>query len=400
MPPSAAHARSLSPGHAKKRTAHPHAATAVKKEQVNKRAFELPHVRSGLVGLDTFFATHRPLLELPVRLGARRSPTHGGQADSAYVPKDGPGANARSLASTITTTSRAHPDNDLVEVIDQADDGSPLGAPYLVRLSEPEPLKSVEEELAAEASEEAELAQQEEMQHEIEATEDRPYEPWLLGQRPDEVHSASVARYLASRPPFTAPASSPVPSPPSMVGSAKDLDFIAAFQPSSSDVASTLSTPTDYSATFSSHFVDPLSPNEATGAADRFLSHHEVLYRWSAQTDFVNAAGEALRRAGQGYTADAAASSAKTSPVLEALRQQRGSVRLWTDADGYISVPLNLAAAEERSAGSSVFLPAEDVIVEDVQMDSVKRKRQKKIRKHKHRKRRYVRAFLKVFRVA
>lgn len=375
-------ARSLSPGptHAKKRP-------SVQAQQVNKREFELPHVRKGVVGLDTFFATHRPLLELPLRLGARRSTTQGGAHDSAYVPKDGLGMASRGRKGSI--------EDELVEVVDQAEDGTAVGEPYLVRLSEPEPLKSVEEELAAEAVEEAELAQQEEMQHELEATEDRPYEPWLLGQPHDEAaHTPDVARYLAVRPPFTAPAPSVTPSSTSSgaTPSSQALGFLAPFQSSAAQTsASPASNSTDFSPTFSSHFVEPLSPNEATGAVDRFLSHHEVLYRWAAQTDFVNAAGEALRRAGQTYSASSSTSAAanelaasKSSAVLDALRQQRGSVRLWTDADGYFSVPLGLNAG----ATSSPFLPAEDVIVEDIRMDSVKRKRQKKIRKHKHRKRR------------
>ncbi|POY76787.1 hypothetical protein BMF94_0036 [Rhodotorula taiwanensis] len=374
-------ARSLSPGptHAKKRA-------PIQPQQVNKRAFELPHVRKGVVGLDTFFATHRPLLELPLRLGARRSTTQGGAHDSAYVPKDGLGMATRGRNGSL--------ENELVEVVDQAEDGTSVGEPYLVRLSEPEPLKSVEEELAAEAVEEAELAQQEEMQHELEATEDRPYEPWLLGQMHDEAaRTPDVARYLAVRPPFTAPAPSVAAASTSSgaAASSQTLGFLAPFQSSAAQSsASSAPASTEYSSTFSSHFVEPLSPNEATGAVDRFLSHHEVLYRWAAQTDFVNAAGEALRRAGQTYSTSSASATAtelgasKSSAVLEALRQQRGSVRLWTDADGYFSVPLGLTAGLTPSP----FLPAEDVIVEDIRMDSVKRKRQKKIRKHKHRKRR------------
>ncbi|KWU41506.1 hypothetical protein RHOSPDRAFT_30475 [Rhodotorula sp. JG-1b] len=361
-------------------------------QQVNERAFELPHVRKSLVGLDAFFATHRPLLELPLRLGARRSTvTDGGVSDSAYVPRDD---------DRVTFSGRHHSRNgdDLVQVVDQAEDGSAVGEPYLVRLSEPEPLRSVEEELAAEAVEEAELAQQEELQHELEATEDKPYEPWLLGQH-NGTEDVNVARYLAVRPPFTAPAPSSAPAAPTTTSSpSKELDFIAPFlstpSPSSSasspSSAATATSSTDYSTTFSSHFVEPLSPNEATGAVDRFLSHHEVLYRWSAQTDFVNAAGEALRRAGRAYspvsaTTDVTSSSSSSSAVLDALRKQRGSVRLWTDADGFMSIPVGLHL---DSLSSSPFLPAEDVIVEDIRMDSVKRKRQKKIRKHKHRKRR------------
>ncbi|GAA5863828.1 hypothetical protein JCM3774_001170 [Rhodotorula dairenensis] len=374
---SAPQTRSLSP--APKSTAHAKKRAAA---QVNKRAFELPHVRKSLVGLDAFFATHRPLLELPVRLGARRSTAAGGTADSAYVPRDDSTEAAR-------RSSRSG-ESDLVQVVDQADDGSAVGQPYLVRLSEPEPLRSVEEELAAEAVEEAELAQEEELQHEMEATEDRPYEPWLLGQQDESTaHNVQVARYLAVRPPFTAPAPSAMPSSSSS-SEPKELDFLAPFVPAAplSAASATAPSTTDYSTTFSSHFMEPLSPNEATGAVDRFLSHHEVLYRWSAQSDFVNAAGEALRRAGRAYSLAApaaeAAPAASGSPVLDALRKQRGSVRLWSDADGFVSIPVGL----HLDSSLSPFLPAEDVIVEDIQMDSVKRKRQKKIRKHKHRKRR------------
>ncbi|GAA5899890.1 hypothetical protein JCM8208_005534 [Rhodotorula glutinis] len=338
-----------------------------------KRAFELPHVRQGVVGLDAFFAGPRPLLELPLPLGTRRS-TSAATTDSAHVP----GERLDLLAK------RADADEDVL-VVDQAEDGSPVGEPYLARLKPMESLKTVDEELAAEAAEEADLMQRVELEHEREAAEAEPYDAWLIGQQ--EVQPPHVARYLAVRPPFTAP---PVPAPTatSTPPSRPELAFLAPFTSSSSSTAvassssHSSSSTTPFSSTFSYHFVDPLKPDEASGVADRFLSHANFLWRWHARNDFIDAAGEPLRQAGAHY----AGAPPPLSPSLEAGADAPGSIRMWREQDGWVDVAVGLGR------GDSVFLPADMVDLDasdvEIRLDSTKRKRRTKMKKHKFKKRR------------
>ncbi|KPV76268.1 uncharacterized protein RHOBADRAFT_52303 [Rhodotorula graminis WP1] len=265
--------RSSSPAPKPSHAAKPNTLAALKSPQPElKRAFELPHVRQGLVGLDAFFAGPRPLLELPLPLGTRRS-TSAATTDSAHVP----GERLDLLAT------RAEADEDVL-VVDQADDGSPVGEPYLARLKPMQSLKTVDEELAAEAAEEADLMQR---------------------------------------------------------------------------------------------------PDEASGVADRFLSHANFLWRWHARNDFIDAAGEPLRQAGAYYAGTPALAP---SPSLEAGADAQGSIRMWREHDGWVDVAVGLGR------GDSVFLPADMVDLDagdvEIRLDSTKRKRRTKMKKHKFKKRR------------
>ncbi|GAA5943243.1 hypothetical protein JCM3775_004548 [Rhodotorula graminis] len=365
--------RSSSPAPKPSHAAKPNTLAALKSPQPElKRAFELPHVRQGLVGLDAFFAGPRPLLELPLPLGTRRS-TSAATTDSAHVP----GERLDLLAT------RAEADEDVL-VVDQADDGSPVGEPYLARLKPMQSLKTVDEELAAEAAEEADLMQRVELEHEREATEAEPYDAWLIGQQ--EVQPPHVARYLAVRPPFTAPPA-PAPASTSVPPSRPELAFLAPFTSPSSSAAvassPSSSSTTPFSSTFSYHFVDPLKPDEASGVADRFLSHANFLWRWHARNDFIDAAGEPLRQAGAYYAGTPALAP---SPSLEAGADAQGSIRMWREHDGWVDVAVGLGR------GDSVFLPADMVDLDagdvEIRLDSTKRKRRTKMKKHKFKKRR------------
>ncbi|GAA5824914.1 hypothetical protein JCM3770_002292 [Rhodotorula araucariae] len=358
------------PAHAPKLIA-PAAPKASKAEL--RRAFELPHVREGVVGLDAFFAGPRPLLELPLPLGTRRS-TSLATTDSAHVPGERTDFLARS----------AEQDEDVL-VVDQAEDGSPVGAPYLARVKNMEALKSVEEELAAEEAEERALMQRVEMEHEREADEAEPYDAWLIGQQ--EVQPPQVARYLAVHPPFTAPPA-PAPAARSSPQTSPDLAYLAPFN-SSPAAPNPTSPASPFTPIFASHFVDPLKPDEATAVADRFLSHANFLYRWHARNDFIDTAGEPLRQAAAHYAGG-------PQPQLDLAPRPAvagdGSIRMWREDDGWVDVPVALGLGHGHGLGESVFLPAEMVDLDadevHIQLDSVKRKRRTKMKKHKYKKRR------------
>lgn len=341
---------------------------AIKAPQELRRAFELPHVRQGVVGLDAFFAGPRPLLELPLPLGTRRS-TSAATTDSAHVPGE---------RLDLLLAKRAEAEEDVL-VVDQAEDGSPVGEPYLARVKPMESLKTVEEELAAEAAEQADLMQRVELEHEREAAEAEPYDAWLLGQQ--EVQPPHIARYLAVRPPFTAP---PAPAPAATTPTPRpELAFLAPFASSSSTAATSSSLSpsscTPFSSTFSYHFVDPLKPDEAQGVADRFLSHANFLWRWHARNDFIDAAGEPLRQAGAHYAGVEAAESAAGAGAAPQALDAPGSIRMWREADGWVDVAVGLGH------GDNVFLPADMVDLDagdvEIRLDSTKRKRRTKMKK-------------------
>ncbi|BGO90353.1 hypothetical protein NBRC10512_001783 [Rhodotorula toruloides] len=330
-----------------------------------KHAFELPHVGRGLVGLDSFFALHRPLLELPLRPGTRRS-TATQETDSDYVP-------LQEEVDEVRMSRKG--ESELAVVQDRADDGSLVGKPYLARLKQVEPLKSVEEELAAEAEEDAILAYKEEVQHQVEQQAAEPYDAWLLGQH--ERLEPNVARYLATRPPHTEP-SSPAASLSDLPSTRPELAYLAPFNASTS---SDVKTETSFSHIFSPLFLSPLTPDESTRTADSFLRTCEMAYRWSARNDFISTAGERLRQASEAY---GVAEGAKAAPTPVEAVIERGAIRVWDEQQGFRQVQAALGSSP------NLFLPQEIVDLGEVtiEMDSVKRKRQKKIRKHKYKKRR------------
>ncbi|BGP23521.1 proteophosphoglycan ppg4 [Rhodotorula toruloides] len=330
-----------------------------------KHAFELPHVGRGLVGLDSFFALHRPLLELPLRPGTRRSAATQ-ETDSDYVP-------LQDEVDEVRMSRKG--ESELALVQDRADDGSLVGEPYFARLKQVEPLKSVEEELAAEAEEDAILAYKEEVQHQAEQQAAEPYDAWLVGQH--ERLEPTVARYLATRPPHTEP-SSPTASSSDPSSTRPEFAYLAPFNSSSTpDVKAE----TSFSHIFSPLFLSPLTPDESTRTADSFLRTCEMAYRWSARNDFISTIGERLRQASQAY---GVAEAAKAAPASEEAVNERGAIRVWDEQEGYRQVQAALGTH------SNLFLPQEIVDLGEVtiEMDSVKRKRQKKIRKHKYKKRR------------
>ncbi|GAA6058620.1 hypothetical protein JCM10212_004031 [Sporobolomyces blumeae] len=380
-------------------------------------AYNLPHVSADLVRLDSLFALHRPLLELPVQYHNRRttSRTESTHALSAAEEMEMRMEETRPLevveevldsAEGQQTMTVAELSAELAEVVDLSEDGTPLGAPYLARVGPIEPLKSVEEELAAEAKEDESLALHEEKLHDMEKDEAEPYDAWMIGQH--EPLPYDVARYLAVRPPHQVPqSSSPAASDSTSSISTKtlsDLTFLSPFSkpapssvsPASSSASSASASrvappPSPYAPAFSKYFLRPLDPTDASAVADQFLSHHQLVHTWAARTEYAQNAAEALRRAEQTYS-DVASPSRDVVESNVAPLARKGTIQYWSEQEGWTSFDLSKGV----SSNGSPFLPAEwvdlDAVtgVEDivVELDSVKRKRKKKITKHKYKKRR------------
>ena len=154
----------------------------------------LPHASFGLVRLDTFFALHRPLLELPLRLSARKSVSPISRLVASSSSEEAP----VSLDEAMETIDG----NELVEVVDLAPDGTPLGPSYITTLAATEAadgLRTAEEEvelrdLETEATEAA--------LQDIEDGLPDPYEAWRIGEPELQAFAPAVSRYLASHPPF------------------------------------------------------------------------------------------------------------------------------------------------------------------------------------------------------
>ncbi|GAA5852731.1 hypothetical protein JCM8547_002607 [Rhodosporidiobolus lusitaniae] len=347
-----------------------------------RERFVLPHATSELVGVDSFFATHRPLLELPVRLSNRRSTRQGASSVVAAEDAEVMSAQAQPAVEMNGRTVQVEEDfgKDVARVVDLAEDGTPLGAPYLVRLDAVEPLKSVEEELAAEEKEEAALMQKVEQLHQQEAESVEPYDAWMIGQH--QVQPAAVARYLAVHPPFAAP-SSTTPATTSSSAPSTVRSHLAYLTPFTSSAPSPL-TPSAFPA-FVDHFVAPLEPQESSALADQFLSSAQMKQSWAAHDAFVRSFGERLRVAEQAYKGvSKVVQEAFPTPVA---KEQRGSIRVWDEQEGWRSLSI---AQNDVGLNGSPFLPADTVEIEEVvvSLDSVKRKRHKKMLKHKYRKRR------------
>jgi hypothetical protein len=344
----------------------------------------LPHASSGLVRLDSFFALHRPLLELPIRLSARKSVTPIARLVSSE------GGSASALDEDVRVAMEAMDGEELVEVVDLAPDGTPTGPSYITTLAASnaaQPLRTAEEEvemmdLEAEATEAA--------MQDLEDGLPDPYDAWLIAEREPYTHSPIVSRYLASHPPFsTPPAPSPVAALPSRVPSSSsslspqalsDLSFLRPFPtPSAAPIPSA----------FASSFVSPHSPYQAQQLSDRFLSSALLTHRWEAHTSYALNGGEHLEVAHRAYT------GVKGVRRGIAEKREKGEVRIWNDAEGWQTVDLT-----GKGAGSP-FLPAEMIDLDwleehgvteggFIRMDSVRRKRKKMITKHKFKKRRSV----------
>ncbi|GAA5965421.1 hypothetical protein JCM3765_002373 [Sporobolomyces pararoseus] len=365
--------------------------------------YNLPHVSAELVKFDSLFSLHRPLLELPVQLQNRRSINSKNDASTLAAAEEldtrmeetrPPQVQTEDAHQTVTVAELSE---ELAEVVDLSDDGTPMGAPYLARVGPIEPLKTVEEELAAEAKEEEALAMHEEQLHEMEKDEAEPYDAWMIGQHQPLPHN--IARYLALRPPHEAPRSAPTlsatSSSPSTLPSKtlSDLSFLSPFGTPSSPLSSSFSTRTSplpaspYATAFSKHFLRPLDPTDAAAVADQFLSHHQLVHTWAARNDFVNQAAESLRKAQQAYSDSPVPSS--STPVVAQEPSEKGTIKYWTEGEGWATFDLKSGL----NGSGSPFLPAELVDLSAaeeivVEMDSTKRKRKKKITKHKYKKRR------------
>ncbi|GAA6034355.1 hypothetical protein JCM8097_002685 [Rhodosporidiobolus ruineniae] len=366
--------------------------------------YEVPHASRNLVGLDAFFADHRPLLELPLQLSNRRStrtpslPTAAEPAiEDAEIKKIE--ALLEQAQGRTVRIEGGDLDSALMKVVDVAEDGTPTSAPYFVRTDAVEPLKSVEEELAAEQKEEQAMRQKVEQLHDQEAESGEPYDAWMIGQH--QVQPAPIARYLAVHPPFAAPSSPSSSSAPTAtpVPTSQLHSHLAFLSPFTSSASATPSAPSPSSAfpNFADFFVSPLEPHESSALADQFLSSAQMKQAWAARNAYIRHGGEALRKASQAYAGVAPETQAEfpmptakeaAAPVGEVTA--RGTVRIWDENEGWQHVRLGQNELALVGGEGSPFLPAEMVEVEDVvvSMDSVKRKRHKKMLKHKYKKRR------------
>lgn len=393
----------------------------------------LPHASPSLISLDAFFALDRPLLELPIRLSARKS-------TQSSTPTLSPLETALEDVSTEEIQAMEVVDmeelgidqEELVEVVDLAEDGTPIGPAYITTMS-----ASAKKYLAETNHLQAELDAAEVALQELEDGYSDPYDAWLISE-PESSHGAlpvAVSRYLASRSPFVPPS---VPtcsiSPLSSSSPRRPLSTSTAHSPTTlanltylrpfAAPTPTLSTPAN--ASFVEHFANPFSPALAQAVADRFLAAASLSHRWQAQLDYAEASGEGMEVARRGYAGEGARS------VTVGRQKRRGELRTWSAEEGWTNV--NLVKSSEDIVGGSPFLPREvmeewvdeddastseapsPAILEEMSrlfaqrrawcdrvtdgprllvqkglrigMDSTKRKRKKKITKHKYKKRR------------
>ncbi|KAK4051951.1 hypothetical protein OIV83_002656 [Microbotryomycetes sp. JL201] len=354
----------------------------------------LPHATAGLVRLDTFFAEHRPLLELPIRLNHRRvasdSASRGGRISSTSEFE----APNRVLQSVEAVDPASTETAEVAEVVDLAEDGSPTGPAYRVMLGASpamEPLRSPEEEREMEAREELESAEDHEaVLEELEREHSDPYDAWLLGEPVGTSLPPAVARYLASHPPFTPPSQpraqqleAPLASDTAAMtaDTRADLSYL---RPHSALRGNEVER-SPFSSVFAAQIMNPLDPTGAKQQVDRFLSAASLVHRWHAQRDYDQHVTERMQAAEQLYTGQ------QTDIAVE----KQDVVRLWSEKDGWVTINL------KRDPYSSMLWPAELVDLDwanetstvvkklgEVALDSTKRKRKKKMTKHKYKKRR------------
>lgn len=286
---------------------------------------------------------------------------------------------------------------EIAEVVDLAEDGTPTGASYRVMLGgtpKMEPLRSPEEEREIEAQQEADAAEEHEaVMAELEEDHPDPYDAWLVGEPEGPPHPPAVARYLASHPPFMPPPfprksrpASKTAEPPASASelppqAQADLTYLRPH--SAKATASDERSP--YASVFASQLANPLDPNTAKQQVDRLLSAASLTHRWHAQRDYDTKVTEPLELAQERY-------AGREGGVKEG---KEGTVRLWSDKDGWVTINL------KRDSMTGPFLPAELVDLSwvgerdgairnlgEIALDSTKRKRKKKMTKHKYKKRR------------
>jgi hypothetical protein len=410
----------------------------------------LPHASPSLISLDAFFALDRPLLELPIRLSARKS-TQVPFARLSPLAAALEDANEEEIrALQVEEMEDLEIDSEeLVEVVDLSADGTPLGPSYITTLASTSAGTNISSPVRLQAELEAAEAAMKELEESegMNGFEVDPYEPWLISE-PDSIGSAALspalARYLASRSPFVPP-----PAPLSFVSTSSsinparrplstsslhspqtvaDLSFLRPFAspaPATSTASPSILDPTA-NALFAEHFANPLPPSLSQAITDRFLSASSLSHRWRAQVDYATDSGEALELARRMYAGEDTQVRRSSTGVTVGRTKRRGELRTWSAEEGWKVVDLSKSSPDD--VGGSPFLPAEMVDLdwadEDISdeesksreftkrqkwsdricagprilaerggrigMDSTKRKRKKKITKHKFKKRRYV----------
>lgn len=393
LPPSSSRARKT-------------ATTAVQASGVKTHspaAHELRHANPELVSLDAFFALHRPLLELPVRLSRRQSTTQqvGGRGDGLALQ--------RRLEEAATELDlEALEGAELVEMVDLAPDGTPQGQPYLTTLTAEDSVEAHELSSATAAWEALEDAAFDEHDD----GED-PFEAFLISEPAQGTHpwSAKIARYLAERDPFLPPPvpstvlavlAPPTPRGPHSLHSSQTQSHINFLRPFSAPVL-----PASSSRSFA-----PLEPALAQAMADRFLAAASLSHRWQSQVEYASVSAEKMESARRAYHGEDVSGRSTAGRI-----KRRGDLRVWSVEEGWKYVSLGRSS----DATLSPFLPAEMVDLDwvdeesqvgeittskrggtaagprslaargnGIRMDSTKRKRMKKITKHKFKKRRFV----------
>ncbi|KDE07499.1 hypothetical protein MVLG_02174 [Microbotryum lychnidis-dioicae p1A1 Lamole] len=367
----------------------------------------LPHVTPSLVGLDSFFAAGRPLLELPIRLDLRKSTSPANS--TSYTTLEALIKASETDGQEEVSVADFEGDSELAEVVDLGPDGKPIGVPYFTMVGERkpiEPLRTAEEEREIELKQADEAAQEhEQTMRVLEENQDDPYDAWLIGEREGTEHAISVARYLAAQSPFVAPpppalvaeSTSSTKASPHSPQTLSNISYLRPFEPKTARTAPQSSTPSasplsSPSSLFATQLANPLSPLEARKHTERFLSSALFLHRWHAERDFHALVSNKLERAARSY---AGPSGRKQRSRSSFSSFQNGRLRLWTTQSKGWQV-----ADFKANGPNDVFLAAEMVDLdwvdeadaanshEEVQLDSTRRKRKKKITKHKYKKRR------------
>ncbi|KAI5476947.1 hypothetical protein MNV49_007048 [Pseudohyphozyma bogoriensis] len=379
----------------------------------------LTHITSPLISIDQFFALHRPLLELPIKIPLRRSVA---PVSTLRAPE----SSLSAIVDSERDVGHSADGEELVEVVDLDAEGTPMGPSYITTLSASnatEPLRNVIDR--AGASDEFDLADEELAAHEekeLEAAERDyeegvhvdPYEAWLIGEPEGTALRPHVSRYLAARPPFTVPTPptppAPKPEPAPTTLSPQNLSDLSFLQPFPSSASKPSDPENQLNDAFNMLYLDPLTPVESSQVADRYLTDALLTQHYKSFADYANTVSEKLAGAARAYSGEEVQQEEVKPRRAFMEKRQRGEVRMWSEEKGWETIDAGLD-------GASPFLPAEMVDLDYldehqaelgilnrmgfadeqealkamrqvVRMDSVKRKRIKKIKKHKYKKRR------------
>ncbi|KAM0754428.1 hypothetical protein T439DRAFT_352443 [Meredithblackwellia eburnea MCA 4105] len=394
----------------------------------------LPHLNRELAHLDSFFAQHRPLLELELAVLDRRSTVaphshststslekeeHQQQLAAeelderkiAELEQEEVEAFGRELgfvSPSLTGEVRpAAAEEEMVQVVDLAEDGvTMIGKPYFVAApSSTSATTAVAEEDDSSSSSSSSLlprtiySQPEE--HSGNQDSQYQYDTFLLGNLHTTPPSRSISRYLALHQPFSPPPPPALPtrrqppmSPkPSSSYSAKTLSEISFLRPfpSPASSASASTTIPNLSNSDLDALLTPLEPNWAYHLSDQFLNSKSLGWRYRALRDWeggmtTNESREAdkvgLKVEGEGVTVWNSVAGTWVRVPLPSVDEL--GMEGWTEVDPIVR-------EEDRAEPSIAELLARRSMEKDeqvVEMDSTKRKRKKKIKKHKYKKRR------------